>query len=326
MKEIASVRHTLGEVVSGAFVDLPNEEVAQAGDYPATPIWNSRLDSEGQLRPDVAEATDDVEGVGPQFEFAAEADINVERALGSGLGEHVHRAAVVKGVDGLAWYVSFHARGPQWGIYLPASSIVGVAATVFGSTRLDLAAKMRLAAHVMHQHELFHFAVDYMTALWELTHQRPCWKPGRNLRRTAGYYELEEKLANAHMLRRINAVATGMKVRGRAADLRRFVALQPAGYRDAPHAVKPQVFRRECMQLCIAYMQEWNGGHVHEALFQPVLSELLLLDRRLDWRYCPVHIVHDEKRFSLPELAATLFAAVTWVPRARGFSQTATRV
>ena len=138
-------------------------------------------------------------------------------------GYDVRRAALVKGVDGLAWYVTFHARGPQWGIYLPVSSIVGVAETVFGTTTLDLPARMRLAAHVMHQHELFHFAVDYMTGLWELLYQRPCWKPGLNLRNTSGYYELEEQLANAHMLRRINAVTKGLKVSGRAAVLRRFV-------------------------------------------------------------------------------------------------------
>jgi hypothetical protein len=310
---VSEVRHTLGEFVSEAFIDLPNEEVAQAGDYPATPIWNNGAQEPGLTADNANELGGDVDDTPPHYEFAAEADIDVERALGSGLGDHVSRAAMVKGVDGLAWYVSFHARGPQWGIYLPVSSIVGVAGTVFGATTLDLSAKMRLAAHVMHQHELFHFAVDYMTALWELTHQQPCWKPGRNLRRTSGYYELEEQLANAHMLRRINAVTRGMQVRGRADALRGFIKQQPAGYRDAPKVVKSEIFRRECVRLCVEYIEEWNGGRVPKEVFRPVLTELLLVDRRLDWRNCPVHIVQDGTRFSLPDLAAALFASVPFV-------------
>jgi hypothetical protein len=313
MKDIASVRHTLGEFVSEAFIDLPNDEVSQAGDYPVTPIWNSGAERPGLSTDDANDGGDDGDDAAAHFEFAAEADIDVERVLGSGLEGHIRRAALVRGVDGLAWYASFHVRGPQWGIYLPISSIVGMAGTVFGATTLDLSAKMRLAAHVLHQHELFHFAVDYMTALWELTHQRPCWKPGRNLRRTSGYYELEEQLANAHMLRRINAVTRGMQVPGRAAALRRFIALQPAGYRDAPKVVKSEIFERECVRLCIEYIEEWNGGQVPEEVFRPVLTELLVVDRRLDWRNCPVHIVHDEARFSLPDLTAALFASVPFV-------------
>jgi hypothetical protein len=244
----------------------------------------------------------------PHFEFAAEAEINIDRVLGGGLGQHVRREALARGVDGLAWYVSFHGRGLQWGIYIPTTSIIGVAAEVFGATALDLPAKMRLAAHVMHQHELLHFAVDYMTGLWELTHRRPVWKPGRQLRGAAGYYELEEQLANAHMLRRINAVAKGLKVAGRAAALRRFISNQPAGYRDAPAVVSSDRFRRACVQLLADYVRVSTGGEPD--MIVPVLTELLLVDRRLDWRNCPVHIVRDQDRFSLPDLAASLFSSV----------------
>ena len=115
MKDITSVRHTLGEFVSEAFIDLPNEEVAQAGDHPATPIWNNGAQEPGLTADNANELGGDVDDTPPHYEFAAEADIDVERALGSGLGDHVSRAAMVKGVDGLAWYVSFHAQGPQWG-------------------------------------------------------------------------------------------------------------------------------------------------------------------------------------------------------------------
>ncbi len=322
MKSVFALQNALREFVPDAFVDSPRSETAQAGNYPAVPAWSGNSDTRAQLS--IAPGFDQDEYGGaaqPIFEFAAEADINVDRALGSGLGDHVRRSALVSGIDGLAWYVSFHLRGRQWGIYLPVTSIVGVAETVFGSTKLELAAKMKLAAHVMHEHELFHFAVDYMCGLWELADGHPLWKPGQNLRTHAGYYELEEKLANANMLRRINAVTTDLKAAGRAAALRQFISQQPAGYRDAVHAVAPRAFQEACEQLCIGYIEEWNGGQVPEEVYRPVLSELFPVGVRMDWRYCPVHIVHDGQRFSLPDLAASLFATVQWVDEPESFRE-----
>jgi hypothetical protein len=51
--------------------------------------------------------------------------------------------------------------------------------------------------------------------------------------------------------------------------VRRFIALQPEGYRDAPKAVKSEIFRRECMRLCIEYIEELNGGPVPEGEPRP---------------------------------------------------------
>ena len=77
--------------------------------------------------------------------------------------------------------------------------------------------------------------------------------------------------------------------------------------------MKSEIFRRECVRLCVEYIEESNGGRVPKEVFRRVLTELLLVDRRLDWRNCPVHIVQDGTRFSLPDLAAALFASVPFV-------------
>jgi hypothetical protein len=315
---VANIRSTLAEYVHDAFIDLPDDEIGEAGNYPAVELWNPAGLNITELADAAIQPEESVKGL-PRFEFVAEADVDFEAALGSGLGEHIRRATLARGVDGLAWYSSFHVRGRQWGIYLPISSIVGFAQEVFGGIGLNLSAAMRLSAHVLHQHELFHFAVDYFTFLWELATNNACWKPARELRQPIGYYEREEKLANAYMLRRINAVGKELKVRGRASRLNRFVASMPAGYRDALDFIGAREFRDECEILCIDYAESASEGPLYEEAVGPVLLELLRVDHRLDWRDCPVHVVHDERRFSLPDFYANLFLVVASIDEAPSF-------
>lgn len=310
MKSVSKLRNLLKHHVPDAFIDRPADEHGSKGNYPTTQLWQpdkqcevigheNEIDSE-EIGPALAS---------PCFEFAAEKDIEIDTTLGSQLGEHIRRAALTRGIDALAWYLSFHLRGPQWGIYLPLSSIVGVAQELFRDSGLNISQRMRLAAHLLLQHELFHFSVDYMTLVGELATHCPCWKPGLNLRGGAHFYEREEKLANAHMLRRINAVPADLKVPGRSRILRKFVSAQPAGYRDATKAVCASVFLSECEQLCFDYAKVAEGGFPPEAL-GPVFYELLRTNSRVDWRACPIHIIHDESRFSLPQFYASLFVNV----------------
>ena len=317
MKMVSTLRTILQHHVPDAFIDRPADETGSSGNYPTIPLWDPDNTPETIAHKDVIDfsasendCSDAVSKASPYFEFASEADIDNDAALGSQLGEHVRRAALAKGVDGLAWYISFHIRGPQWGIYLPISSIVGVAREIFADSGLDNFQRMRLAAHVLLQHELFHFSVDYMTLFGELATGRPCWKPARGLRKALGYYGREEKLANAHMLRRINAVPSDLKACGRSAKINSFVVTQPAGYCDAKKAFGANAFRADCEKLCYEYAQLAEGGLPPETL-GPVFFELLRTHNRLDWRACPIHIVKDESRFSLPEFYASLFVSVS---------------
>jgi hypothetical protein len=310
MKSILRLKDLLEEFVPGAFVDRPDDESGYSGKYPAVSLWSPGEESLTASRPDELQVSTGSTGI-PRFEFAPESEVDIDSAMGDSLAQEVRRAALIRGVDGLAWYGSFHVRGPQWGIYLPISSVVGVAREVFADLQLALPARLRLAAHVLHQHELFHFSVDCMTLFWELSNLKPLWKPGRTLRGNGGYYQREEKLGNAYMLRRIGAIRAAERVPGRANRLRQFVHQQPEGYRDAPSVVTGPRFRSECDRLCADFGEVASAGQGTGDALGPVLLELLRLQSRLDWRECPVHIIHDERRFSLPDFYAALFTAVS---------------
>jgi hypothetical protein len=320
MKSILRLRELLEEYVPDAFVNRPDDEPGSPGKYPAVPLWFPGQDSLTASTPEEVQGTTGTAGI-PRFEFAPESEVDIDSAIGDSLRQEIRRAALVRGVDGLAWYVSFHVRGPQWGIYLPISSVVGVAMEVFGDLQLTLPARLRLAAHVLHQHELFHFSVDCMTQFWELSNLKPLWKPGRTLRGNGGYYHREEKLANAYMLRQINTISAAERVPGRAKQLRQFVHQQPEGYRDAPSVVSGPRFRSECNLLSADFAEIACDGQVTADAQVPVLLELLRLQNRLDWRECPVHVIHDENRFSLPFFYANLFSTVLFIQETAEFAK-----
>ena len=73
-----------------------------------------------------------------------------------------------------------------------------MASEVLSSLSCHPGTKLLLAIRALHQHELYHFAVDYYCSQIEALTGKPCHSPGRNLRdRKLGYYPLEEGLANA---------------------------------------------------------------------------------------------------------------------------------
>lgn len=311
MTSTTRLRRDLDEYY-GLLVDARADEPSQRGDYPASVIWTT--EDRAALFLEVAQV--DASGVNtpvqhvPIFEFAPEADYDAEAALGSDLDEQVRRALLIQGTDALAWYASFHVRGPQWGIYLPVTSLTWVAERVFGQLGLPLGARLGLAAHVLHSHELFHFAVDYMTAIWECaTSGYPCWLPAREFRKPAGYFPLEEKLANAFMLRRLSAAPIATRRPGRLKAVRRFVDEMPEGYRDGLKAQGDAAFHGECLRLVYQYIHH-SGRMPGAERVCGALSDQLLSIGGLDWRQCPVHVVQDGARFSLPELHGDLFDSV----------------
>jgi hypothetical protein len=81
------------------------------------------------------EEADDVAEPSPPeelFEFGAEIDEDrLVEAFGGAEGEMIRRSILQeRGTDALAWYVTFHARGLQWGAYIPTSSLVYLATHV----------------------------------------------------------------------------------------------------------------------------------------------------------------------------------------------------
>ena len=73
------------------------------------------------------------------FEIGAEIDEDrLQQALGGGLGESVRKSIEMRGVDALGWYVTFHGRGVQWGIYIKSSSVLALAVMMFRHLAADL--------------------------------------------------------------------------------------------------------------------------------------------------------------------------------------------
>lgn len=104
------------------------------------------------------------------------------------------------GVDALAWYVSFHQRRLQAGVYIPAAGPLYLAGLLSQQTKdLPFGRLVDLSFQAILRHELFHFEVDCMTANWELaTGTAVHWKAKDRYRGASGYVEREEALVVPH--------------------------------------------------------------------------------------------------------------------------------
>ena len=87
-----------------------------------------------------------------------------------------------KGLDALAWYVTFHSPGVLWGIHIPVSSLAYLEMRYLKPVRKSRFVKWQLAFKILLEHELFHFATDYVCAQWEIllksAWRRPTSNPG----------------------------------------------------------------------------------------------------------------------------------------------------
>jgi hypothetical protein len=316
------------ERIHGTMCDAPTELGAEGdveGRVRPVTLWDAMGYQPDLINP--AESDDDEMQAGdfPQveelLEFGAEIDMGaVKRGLDGKVGEEIRRSILKKGVDGLACYYSFHQRGTQWGIYVYATSLLYLAATVFDHLPVDPNTKLQLSFRALHQHELFHFAVDYMASQWEAIVEKACYVPARSRLRdpAAGYILLEEELANAHMIRAMRGGRKHMRVKARTDALRAFVKTQPPGYRDGGNSTSAAVFEERSGKLIREYVQSIED---YQALCLGAvdLFRLFPIDPAIDWRYCPIHIVHDEHRFAVNPIALGLFQSVCGIQETLSF-------
>src|SRR5262245_37786215 len=200
MKPVAALRPVLA-TIPDCLYELPPEEAPRGQGAAVSTLWdvggddlksvtNLPLDQLPDEEAHDLEA-DDLEAeprpLDEIFEFGADIDEDrLVQALGGTEGELIRRSVLLeRGTDALAWYVTFHAPGAQWGVYIPTSSLLYMATQVFGRLKMDLESRIRIAFRALHQHELFHFAVDCMASQWEAFSGKPCHKPARALRDTA---------------------------------------------------------------------------------------------------------------------------------------------
>jgi hypothetical protein len=252
MKPVSNIREGLAQI-PGAMNQMPpapgyqgSEEAVRScrirtiwtGDHsgllPQDSVAPVARLSEDEADEDVfgADATDS--WLDPVFEIGPEMDESFP-GLGGAEGRQIQQSVRLHGMDALAWYVSFHHPGLQWGIYVPLSGLAYMMQNAFGGLSVRLETKAHLAFHAALNHELFHFATDYAIAQAELDHQEPWYVPAKSAIRMGvpSYCVEEEQMANAYMLSAFRSMKPALRVKGKQAALRAFVGLQPPGYRDA---------------------------------------------------------------------------------------------
>lgn len=231
----------------------------------------------------------------------------------SGVGELQEGGPLGHGLDALAWYVSFHTFAEPWGVFIPVSSLIYLEQRAFNVCQINRAQKLEVGFNLLLEHELFHFAVDYVCAHWEIVMKAPCWSSlaYKRVHGKIGYLGLEEALANAYMLRTLEP-GWGKAV---ANAVRKFVCSQPAGYRDAEDYVATSEFNlglAELVKLYIGLHSLECGVDVrafdHHALFpvQPIVPR----------GYCPIHVIHDLAGFNVPPVSLRFY------PRPRNIVET----
>ena len=312
MKKIQEIRQVISNI-PGAFWELPPEDAERSNDPAIKTLWDPERVNDSSLAPEMAGFSDEEESFplgpdysGPEeiFEYAAEIDEKeLVRALGGGKGEEIKQAILASktGGDELGWYLHFHFRNVNPGIYMPISSILYVVWNYLWHLPTDFQTKFKLAFRAIHQHELFHFAVDNMAAQWEGITSQPCLLPGKERLRDQqhNYNLLEEELANTQMLYSFRWANKPLNVKGKTEALRRLVKNSGPGYRDALKNTQIRDFDRKCEKLAVNYLR-CISGYEGQHLAAVNINDLFLRFPRLDWRYCPIHILHDEKKFNLP--------------------------
>ena len=186
MNKITEIRRVISDI-PGAFVDFPAEDVDRCNDPAIKLLWNQDHSQMVSIAPtsdrglldESNELSTSVELTGPEeiFEYGAEIDVDeMVGALGGPKGNGLKKAILATGLSELGWYMTFHARNVNPGIYIPVSAIFFLITEYFRFLPTDFWTQFKLAFRAIHQHELFHFGIDYMSAQWEAITSRPLHK------------------------------------------------------------------------------------------------------------------------------------------------------
>lgn len=227
------------------------------------------------------------------------------------------------GIDALAWYRSFHwsdaTATDNWGIYIPVSSLVYLEERLFNGLRIRRDKKLRIAFELLRLHETWHFATDYMVSQWEILMGRPCWDILRNQVKAEGsYFELEEAVANAFMLRELQGAIPTIAYK----RIEEFTTRQPPGYNEGVHRVEDAAFWEGVDELAKSYAGrtaiESNLAILSSGLDLSAFYPLRDLDRASN---CPLFLVRDEKRINLPSDVVRLIESIDPIVETRKFEK-----
>jgi hypothetical protein len=260
----------------------------------------------------------------PVFEIGPEVADSFP-ALNGEAGERIRKSVELHGMDALGWYSSFHVTSAQWGIYIPVSGIVYLTVHALRELTASNETKAHLAFHAILNHELFHFATDYAVAQAELLFEEPWWGPAKTAfsSNIPDYCMQEEKLANAYMLKAFRTMKPALRVRGKQEALKKFTLLQPAGYCDGDE-VQREGWESNLHELASSYLAHSNRARKNPHLWTDSewdWPQLFPIHPHVDWRYCPIHLVLDGKRFGIPEGYINLFSRLGSIVESKDFQR-----
>jgi hypothetical protein len=305
MKNILKIRNALSRLDTGRF---------RISNTP--PVFGSQLNSEV--------TTIDFDnffwiGLGDDSNNEANGSVDVPSQEIEGVFKRLDNAVETKGVEALAWYVSFHNSADEWGIYIPMTSIHYLAKRLFFKGRIASNKKYQIVLDILLNHERFHFCADYAQTQLELFLGMPCRYLFQNQLKAGEYLEIEEALANAYMLRELKQIAKGNSFE----KIKNFVLAQPAGYKDAiPYFNDFELYQHGLEEVVKSYVGL-------PALDRNPIFPISCFDwhshffdtESTSWNECPVHILHDDKRLGLPILTAKFLTCIPNIIETKKFSK-----
>jgi len=339
MTSIQKIRNGLRRI-DGALGSFPPEESHRGAEGAVQTLWNdhsTRRDNylEAVMGPpanpihdDESDDSDDDfkhNDFTPVFEIGPESE-ELQKALAGDEGERIKQSVLITGVDALGWYMPFHYTGAQWGAYISTSGIAYMIANCLAKLPTSFEVKARLAFNAILNHELFHFATEYTIAQAEITQHEPWFLPAGKFKRTLTpkYFTAEECLANAYMLRRFRSSGSSSRIKGKQAALRAFVKEQPEGYRDGI-LVNDANQNNWLGKLAHDYGRNASFSKDHAALWDSNLgydwANQFPIHPAIDWRFCPIHLVHDAHRLGLPADWLSCFSRLTCIRESSHFEK-----
>jgi hypothetical protein len=127
MRRIARLRDALAEI-NGALTDKPPEDGPSGDDQAlsdsARPLWSGEGQDDFTGLAEVRSKRDEessTEGAfEPIFQLAPWIEDGIPK-LGSNQEARVKQDVLLRGIDAIGWYSSFHVAGWQWGAYVKVS-------------------------------------------------------------------------------------------------------------------------------------------------------------------------------------------------------------
>lgn len=241
---------------------------------------------------------------------------DVVRKLAGAQGDEFKRQALVRGVDAYGWYMTFHQRAVQSGIYVPVEGVAALAVHALSSTPIEWASKLNFSLQFILAHERFHYAADVGIAHIERILGRPMWWPVRESGAAADLLILEEQIATAFGLRRIR-YSRQLGARQAYRDLVAFTKTLPPGYRDGYKLVESRDELED--KLFGLALFSWNVALDTDPPEGVEFQHLYPAFRQYELNRCPTHVLVDHARVELKDLPFNLIMSVQTLTESSAF-------